>query len=209
MSETGGRAGDDDRLAHLREGELAAFLDGGLTAVERERVESHIDICDACRAELVDIGRAVGHRGVPVKGAPTPLRRRWWVPAAAAAGIVAVLLLPRVVIRQQTTTEQTHTPRLVDGEGQGRIDFISPADDVTVSAARMVFTWHPVVSDAYRISLSTESGDSVWAKETADTTAHVPSTVSLTPGGSYFWRVDALANGIAATTRTHRVNVSR
>lgn len=88
MSESGGRPDEADRLAHLRDDELAAFLDGRLSTAERSRVEAHIDICNTCRAELVDVGRAVGQRGVGARVA-TPLSRRWWIPAAAAAGIFA------------------------------------------------------------------------------------------------------------------------
>jgi hypothetical protein len=97
----------------------------------------------------------------------------------------------------------------VDGEGQRRIEVISPADNATIVAAPMTFTWHAATADVYRISLLTEAGDSIWAKETTDTTATVPTTVSLSPGRAYFWRVDAIANGIVATTPAHRVQVSR
>lgn len=196
-------------MTHLREAELAAFLDGGLAAAQRERVEAHIDICDGCRAELVDIGRAIERRGVRAKGTATPLSRRWWIPAAAAAGIMAVLIVPRLAMRPRVAADPTRAVRVADGEGQRRIDLIAPADDVTVPAAQLVFTWHAVPADVYRVSLLTGSGDSIWAKETTDTTAGLPATVTLSPGGAYFWRVDAVANGIVATTRVHRVNVAR
>jgi hypothetical protein len=210
VSETGGRPHEEeDRLTHLREAELAAFLEGGLAAAERGRVEAHIDICDACRAELVDIGRAIERQGSRTSGGVTPLTRRWWVPAAAAAGIVAILIVPRLATRPRATIDQARVSRIADAEGQRRIDLIAPLDDVTIAAAEMVFTWHPVAADLYRISLLTESGDSIWAKETTDTSASLPTTVTLSPGGAYFWRVDAVANGIVATTRIHRVNVAR
>jgi hypothetical protein len=210
MSESGGRRREDDRLPHLRDSELAAFLDGGLSDSERHRVEAHIDICDACRAELVDIGRAVARPGKRAKVATVPLSRRWWIPAAAAAGIVAILMVPRLATRAPATDGQTRAARVVDGEGQRRIDPISPADDVTVAASQMTFAWHAVAAaDVYRISLLTATGDSLWAKETTDTTATVPATVSLSPGRAYFWHVDAVANGIVAKTPARRVQVSR
>ena len=195
-------------MTHLREIELAAFLDGGLGAAARHRVEAHIDICEVCRAELVDVGRAIEGRGKHAARVAKPLARRWWVPAAAAAGIAAILLVPRLATRPGATLEQTRASRVTDGEGQRRIDLIAPLDDVTVTAAQMVFTWHAVSADVYRVSLINESGDSIWATETTDTVVSVPANV-LSPGSSYFWRVDAVANGIEATTRAHRVNVSR
>jgi hypothetical protein len=199
----------EDHLAHLREAELAAFLDGGLIAPERRRVQAHIDVCDTCRAELVDVGRAIAGRGEHGKRVASPVSRRWWAPVVAAAGIIAIVSAPRLVNRPRAGIVQTRASRITDAEGQRRIEAIAPSDDVTVPGAQMVFSWHSVPADIYRFSLLTESGDSIWAKETTDTVASVPADANVRPGGSYFWRVDAIANGIVATTRAHRVNVSR
>jgi Putative zinc-finger len=208
VNESGGRADEADRLAHLRDDELAEFLDGRLSAAERRRVEAHIDICNTCRAELVDVGRAIGQRGADARVA-TPLSRRWWIPAAAAAGIMAILLVPRLSTRSRATSDETRATRVADAEGQRRMDLVSPLDDATVRAAQLAFTWHAVPADVYRFSLLTQSGDSVWAKETTDTSVVVPATVGVRAGAAYFWRVDAIANGIVATTGVHRVQVSR
>lgn len=205
MKHTAGRPSDEDPLTHLSETELAAFLDRGLTARERRRVTAHIDICDVCRTELVDVGRAMDHRGARARR----LSSQWWIPVVAAAGIVAILVVPRLTTRPSATDIQTRASQVADAEGQRRIDVIAPADDITVSAARVVFTWHSVAADVYRISLLTESGEQIWAKETTDTSATLPATVTLTSGGAYFWRVDAVASGIVATTRVHRLHVSR
>ena len=203
------RRGEEDRVAHLRESELAAFLDGGLSPSERHRVEAHIDICDVCRAELVEVGRTVEQPARPGTVAAAPRSRRWWIPAVAAAGIVAILVVPRLTTRPPATDGQTRAARVVDGEGQRHIDVISPADDVTLPVSQMAFAWHAVAADVYRVSLVTATGDSIWGKETTDTTATVPTTVSLIPGRVYFWRVDAVANGNVATTKAHPVQVSR
>jgi len=209
VTDTSGRPDEEDHVTHLREAELAAFLDGGLMGAQRRRVQAHIDICETCRAELVDVGRATERRGALAKRVVSPLSRRWWIPAVAAAGIAAVLVIPRLATRPGATPEQTRAPRITDAEGQRRIEPIAPLDDVTVPATEMVFSWHAVPADVYRISLLTTSGDSIWGTETSDTIATVPGSVSVKPGGSYFWRVDAVANGIVATTRGHRVNVAR
>ena len=198
----------EGRLAHLHENELAAYLDGGLAARERGRVEAHIDVCDACRAELVAIGRAIGRRGARGRAAVL-WSRRWWIPAVAAAGITAILLVPRELPNPRTTTDATPAQRVVDGEGQRHIALVSPPDDATVPAAQIAFAWHATPADVYRIYLLTQSGDSIWATETTDTTVVVPSTVDVRPGSAYFWRVDAVANGIVATTGVHRIHVER
>ena len=208
VSESGGALGEDDRSAHLREDELAAFLDGGLSERERSRGEAHIDVCDACRAELVSVGRAIERRGGRGRGA-APLTRRWWIPAAAAAGIVAILVVPRMPTRPRAADDQPRATRVMDGEGQRRIDLISPADDVTVPAGRIGLTWHAVQADMYRIRLLTQTGDSVWAGETTDTSVVLPAAADVHPGQAYFWRVDAVANGIVATTGVHRIQVAR
>jgi anti-sigma factor RsiW len=209
VTHTDGRPNEEDR-AHLREGELAAFLDGGLSARERSRVEAHIDVCDACRAELVEIGRAIGGGGRGAHGRlATPLARRWWIPGVAAAGILAILLVPRFGAGPRSADERSRVERVVEGEGQRRIQLIAPPDDVTVPATQVVFAWHAVSADMYKILLLTQSGDSVWAKETTDTTVALPPAANVHPGEAYFWRVDAVANGIIATTGVHRVQIAR
>jgi hypothetical protein len=208
VRETAERPDEEDRVPHLNESELAAFLDGGLTPRQRRRVEAHIDICDACRGELVEIGRATARRGVPARVATAALSRRWWIPAVAAAGMVGVMLVPRLTSRPLSTGAEASAPRVGDGEGQRRIDLIAPPDDITVPVAPIVFIWRAVEADVYRLSLLSENGEPIWAKETTDTTATLPATVTLNPGRAYFWRVDAVANGIVATTRPHRVHVS-
>lgn len=209
MRDTGARPDDEDRLAHLSERELAAFLDGGLTPPERHRVVAHIDLCVACRGELVDVGRAIKPRGVRTRGATVSLWRRSWIPAAAAAGIAAILLATRLTTHPPPMDGRTRAPRIAESEGERLIDPISPANDSTVPAARIVFMWHAVPVDVYRFSLLSKSGDPIWEKETTDTSTTLPATVSLTSGRAYFWRVDAVTNGIVATTRVQRLQVSR
>jgi hypothetical protein len=209
VSDTAGRPDEEDHLRHLSEAELAAFLDGGLTPPRRRRVRAHIDICDVCRAELVDVGRATQRKRDPTKRVASSMSRHWWTPAVAAAGIVVVVSIARIASNSRPGLDATRASRGPDAEGQRGIDLIAPADDVTVSVAQMVFSWHAVPADVYKFSLLTERGDSIWTTETTDTIASVPANVNVRPGSWYFWRVDAIANGIVATTRLHRVNVAR
>ena len=64
-------------------------------------------------------------------------------------------------------------------------------------------------ADFYRIALLTETGDPVWTADTGDTTIVLPDSVSLQPGHAYFWRVEGIGNGIAATTGVHRIQIPR
>jgi hypothetical protein len=200
--------GAEDRVSHLTETELAAFLDGRVTPAERRRVEAHIDICDGCRRELVDVGRAVVAPVVQLKATSKPPTRRWWIPAAIAAGVVALLVAPRATTRPPPRDRGARAPHFTD-ERLARIAIISPPDDVTVSAHRIVFTWHAFAADVYQLSLLSESGDPIWEKEITDTIVALPASVKVTAGTGYFWRVDAIANGIVATTNAHRLQISR
>lgn len=40
---------------HLSENAVAAYLSGGLTPLERERIESHLVVCPECRREIVAV----------------------------------------------------------------------------------------------------------------------------------------------------------
>lgn len=90
-------------MSHVDEGTLHAFLDGELTAVERERVDAHLKGCAACQARLAE-ERAIVERASRLLGMAIPperampplaqLRQRrlpWWRvrrPLAWAATLV-------------------------------------------------------------------------------------------------------------------------
>ena len=63
---------------HLTVDDVAAYVDRGLAAPERARVEEHLAACAACRAEVVAVTRL---------SRTLAARRRWAVmaPLAAAA----------------------------------------------------------------------------------------------------------------------------
>lgn len=85
---------------------LSAYLDGETTEQETNRVVSHLESCDRCRDEMVDVHAArAALRALPVLELPAgllenigitdnvvPLRRRpiTWVAAAAAAILIFV-----------------------------------------------------------------------------------------------------------------------
>jgi len=97
---------------------------------------------------------------------------------------------------------------VTEAGGRSGLAIVAPADDATVEG-RVVFTWRSKNADAYRIAVLTEKGDPVWTSDTGDTTAALPDSVSLEPGHAYFWRVDAIGTGIAASTGAHRLQIPR
>jgi len=99
---------------HLGEEVLNMYLDGELSARERERVEVHLDACDKCRVEvaalqqlfaaLEELASAPAPDLVPgvlthirprrwlPSLSPTRLRPLWLVPALQAAAALALLI---------------------------------------------------------------------------------------------------------------------
>jgi hypothetical protein len=118
-----------------------------------------------------------------------------------------MLVLPRLSTSPSSSDDRVRAAPF-GGEGLRQIDIVSPADDVTVPSGPVVLTWHAVQADVYRVSLLTESGTPLWTKDTPDSTVTLPASVGLRPGQAYFWRVEAIASGIAATTRVHRLRIA-
>lgn len=191
---------------HISEGELAALLDGALDPAERSRVEAHLEVCTECRCELIEMRRITNgyaKRGTVASG----LRRRWWIPVAVAAGLGAVFL-PRVFAPSAPREPVRAGARVEDGEGRARIDIVAPAENAAIPRTGLTFTWRGAAADVYHVSLLAEDGEPIWSAETADTSLALPPTVPVRSGHSYFWRVEAIANGIAASTGVHRVQIA-
>jgi putative zinc finger protein len=199
-----GKSTETSGLVHLSDAEVAGYLDHDLPADERRRVEMHIDQCATCRREIVAL-LPITHPGEsPVrKIAQRP--RRWWIPAAAAAVIVA-LILPRLTRYTPGPDAPQRARPVTETGGRSQLAVVAPVDDATVDGL-LVFTWRSTNADVYRIAVLTPSGDPVWQTETSDTSIALPDSVALQPGKAYFWRVDAIGSGIAATTGPHRLQI--
>jgi len=76
------------------------------------------------------------------------------------------------------TLTATAAPRVI--APVGRIDSLS------------LVVWSAVpTADRYRVRLFDPQGTVLWQRETSDTTAIVPPTVSLRRGTSYYWKVES------------------
>ncbi len=205
MTGPSGRAPESTGFEHLTDADVAGYLDRDLTPEERRRIETHIDRCAACREELIALSRITQPRASAEP--PRVRRRRWWIPAAAAAA-VAALIVPNLTINSPEPGALPPTRRLSDGDGRARLTITSPSDGI-VPSGRLVFAWRSGKADVYRIFLLAESGDPVWITDTGDTTIALPDSVALQPGRAYFWRVEGIGTGIAATTGVHRIQIPR
>ncbi|HYL55483.1 MAG TPA: zf-HC2 domain-containing protein [Gemmatimonadales bacterium] len=164
---------------HLKNGEVAAYLDRALSPSDRSRIEEHLVDCDACRAEVIEVARLLRTQ---------PSRRGWYVPigvAAAAAAAVLLLVWPRPVEEpalppnyREPVVTTTAAPSAIAPRG------------AIVAASR--FVWTAVAhADRYRLTVFDETGSVLWEAQTSDTAAALPESIRLKRGASYFWKIEA------------------
>jgi len=176
---------------HLSPEDLSGYLDDAGTPEERERVERHLDECEACRREAVETYRIVTRAR-----ASGP----WWrtvrhrLPAVAAL----VILCGGVVLSRGGTGRTTVMRADSTGatEGLADVEVVSPGDGAVVPPVGLEFVWRSEGEGAfYRFALMDDVGNVVWRVGTADTVARPGAEVALEGGHDYFWIVDALLNG--------------
>lgn len=157
---------------------LAGYIDRRLADADRGAVAEHLIGCVSCRTSVADVSR--------VTRAESARRRilAGSVTLVGAAAVLVLLALPRdAAVPPAGPVERASGPQappamLVWGPAGG---------------SHAIFAWSPVAPGAqYRVSLTDASGEEVWAVSTPDTTATLPASVVLPPGGTYFWVVDAL-----------------
>lgn len=169
---------------HLSAEELAAFVDGSLDAVARERLVQHLAICRECRHEVSTVKRLVSP--------PT------WRPAHFGAVLAAAAALLVTVQWSATPSRDGAIPndreRAADTRLLPEIDaplqIVAP-DSVAPVALPLTLQWRAADSDAsYHVEVLDETGNERFSVTTADTTAIVP--VGRVGGGArYYWKVDA------------------
>ena len=193
---------------HLTESDIAGYLDQDLDADARRRIEAHLDRCAECRSELIETRRLANGKQ-SIKAVPRS-RRRWWIPAAVAAGVAGLLLLRPGSPTAPTSTAAGPLERPAPGpsESMPRIDVVTPVDGATIAPHQVRFQWRSRAADSYRVTLLTETGEPLWTEETSDTALTLPATITLEVGRLYFWRVDAVADGVSATTGIHKFEVT-
>jgi hypothetical protein len=168
---------------HLSAGKVTAYLAGSLDTAGRAEVEAHLAECEECRTEIIEVARL----------AREGKRFPWHVviPLAAAAGVVGILLLDpsrsRTAADGHPVVRSPDTPDSVAG-----VAVVTPGPGATLHTG-FELTWHQVQdASVYRVTVSDERGDSVWAGSTPDTTLVLPSGTIVRSNRLYFWYVDAL-----------------
>ena len=191
---------------HLSEGQLAGFLDHDLDRGERERVEAHLDQCEACRDELVGAGR------LRDSFAPSLARSVWRRRATrwtAIGGAIAASLVGMLFLRQRDALSPVAVAERARAlpERRASIDVVAPANDDIEHSAAIAFTWRSAAVSIYRFTLLSESGEPLFTAETTDTTVAWPASLKAAAGTVYFWRVDGIAGGISSSTGAQRLRL--
>lgn len=222
---------------HLTESELAGFLDQDLSAAELARVREHLDACDECRGELVEVGRLLdaapareaappvaapapedgpaappaGQEGTPTPpaaGPPAARRPRWRAPLGAAGFLAAAAVA--VLVFSRPDGEPAGTPAGQQRVGEPAVAELrvhGPRDGSSVARQQLRFAWAPHGAASYRISITREDGGLLWSRVVEDTVAVPPAAAPLPAGEPLYWYVDAVTGGAAARTRVHTVRV--
>lgn len=193
-------------MSHLTESELAGYLDGDLSPVERRGAEAHLEGCDPCRAELVAAVRLLDQE--PDSNAPPAVEegkgRRWSIPAGLA-GLAAAAALAGLLMVGPDDSSHAVAPQQerVNTEGVTRLQVHAPAEESLVSRDDLRFVWAGRGTGAYRITITADDGGMVWSSSVTDTTAVPPASLELDGGERFFWFVDAIDGGVVARTDPH------
>jgi hypothetical protein len=199
MTEVSARKGDMVESSHLRAEEVAAYIDDGASNEERAVVEAHLAECSACCDEVIAVARLCAKA--------ESRRRNFWVlgGSVAAAAVLALFLIGQPW--KDSVLSEGEPPSIQRGTGTASVVLVlSPLDGSSLTTAELIFSWRPTDGELalYRLVLTTENGDSVWAATTRDTTLVPPAGTVLEQGTTYLWYVDALLpDGRPTSTGVH------
>ena len=165
-------------LAHPDDDALVAYLAHELSGEALGRVEEHLARCSQCRQVVLD-AREVLRR---------PRRGRWLVlsPVAAAAALILFFVSgpsepdmpPGQPVHRESPTELRVAP--------------VPLSPVGSTGPLGSFVWNHVLgADRYRVILYNAEGTVLWRGVTSDSLISPPDSLSLRPGQTYLWRVEA------------------
>ena len=184
---------DDPLTPH----EIAAFLDGRLAGDELIRVQSYLADNPSARQELIKASRIV--QSSPRK--ELKLSRRFYplVGLVAAAAIAVVFIRPDDV---NLTNAPASTERRRIADEPDQVMLVSPGAAGEIRDRAQPLSWNAVAGATYRIVISDSSGKPVVQTTTNDTSLVLPEAVQN--GGTYYWKVDALApDGASSTSGYH------
>ena len=177
---------------HPSDEEIAAFLDGGLAAADRETVSRHLAECDECRA-LLQVTQEPARLRLTTR--PWQGAGRFWSVIAGVAAVATLAIGVTSISRRGTRdVDQLRgdTGRTVEAPVVfGR----SPADGARVLIDTLVLRWAPAGTGVtYDVSIVDDAGSEIWNERVLITDVSVPPEIRsrLHPGDTYYWRADAV-----------------
>lgn len=186
--------------SHPDEMTTAAYIDGALAERERERFETHLVSCDACRTgiALLTVGDdelaaaprewVARARSVETVTAPASGRFRGWIAAAAAA---AILLFGWVALRLPGPPASLPTYR---SEAETSLVPLHPVAGSRVAIGTLRFRWSPVAgADRYRVTLRSATGEPLGTFEVPGESPELVWEGVTPPTGTLLWTVEALS----------------
>jgi hypothetical protein len=200
---------------HLSESAIAGFLDGDCTPSERSRIEAHLENCAQCRVAVVEVNRIASTydsgRNAPLSfttSGQRHSRRNWkWVVAGTAIAASLTFVVERNNRSVPTITSAVRASDPYASVSRTTLEATSPRDGSEVSGDTILFGWRASPGATHRLTIQDETGEQVFARDTPDTLIAISITPILRRGRLYFWRVDAISDGVIASSavRTFRV----
>jgi hypothetical protein len=203
------------RAEHLDDSEIAGFLGRDLSPDERSSVESHIESCQSCRAAILEVSRLTESyetdsadlkQAVPAVTRRRNRRLEIGLVVAAAAGLAIVWLGN---VRSNPQIASTRSDSIIAADKRPIVEVVSPPDDVLANQHGLSFVWRSAGTSVYRFALLDETGKTVIEREVLDTVLVLPPETRLEQEHLYFWRVDAIADGIAASSGARKLRFAR
>jgi hypothetical protein len=172
----------------LDEETIAAVVDGTMAPAARNAATGHLASCARCRGTLASVVRgladtAVAREITAIDRGPGRRYVRFAVPALAAAALVLLLVRPRA---SDDAVSPHRAPTITAAAAP------VPLAPIAAVAEARVLRWSAVPgADRYHVTLF-DAGERVrYEAQLADTAAILPDSVTLVPGQSYLWSVEA------------------
>ena len=182
--------------AHLDDDAIAAYIDDSMSDSDRRLAESHLSLCDDCRAEVVAASAAVS-------SAPGARARSWrsWRGVGAVAAAAVMIALATTLPRDSADRDVVRDASSPEYGARPTVTVVNPGDGMRLSGARR-FVWRSIADGtSYRFTIGDSSAQPIYSITVQDTSAAIPASVQLVSGQQYFWYVDAIRpDGVTASS---------
>jgi len=168
---------------------IAALAEGTLDAAGRAGAVQHLAGCPLCRRAVASVAAALADGPVTHEIEVVEGRRRRRGPVLrvavsfAAAATVLLLLWSPAADRFTGHRGPSPPPPATTPIPRSPVGTVAAVSDLRWS--------HVAGADRYRVTVFDATGGVVFATEGSDTVVAFPDSITLVPGASYLWKVDA------------------